>query len=120
MGVLPAGVCGIEAASAVLCVLAQRLSGGEARDLVAALPEGLRSRVAPCAGHRGQRGERFDLDEFRLRVATHLNVTVAQAEAIARAVFGAVKRTLPTKEVHDIASQLPRELEDLWLSARPA
>jgi hypothetical protein len=31
-GGLPPGMCGTDAAMAVLCVLAQRLSGGEARD----------------------------------------------------------------------------------------
>jgi uncharacterized protein (DUF2267 family) len=119
-GVLPPGVHGTDAAAAVLCVLAQRLSGGEARDLVATLPEGLRPLVEPCARHRGEEGERFDRDEFLRRVAARLHVTVPQAEEIARAVFAAVRRTLPAKEVHDVASQLPRELEALWTSASPA
>jgi hypothetical protein len=44
-GGLPPGMRGTDAAAAVLCVLAQRLSGGEARDLVVTLPEGLRARV---------------------------------------------------------------------------
>jgi hypothetical protein len=37
-GGLPPGMRGADAAAAVLCVLAQRLSGGEARDLVVTLP----------------------------------------------------------------------------------
>lgn len=119
-GVLPAGVSGAQALSAVLCVLVQRLSGGEARDLVEALPAGLRPLVEPCARHRGEEGERFDRAEFLRRVAAHLHVTVAQAEAIARGVFAAVQRTLPAKKVHDVASQLPRDLEELWASASPA
>ena len=49
--------------------LAQRLSGGEARDLVESLPEGLRARVDVCAGHRDERGEVFDRAEFLRRVA---------------------------------------------------
>jgi uncharacterized protein (DUF2267 family) len=120
LGVLPPGLYGTDAASAVLCVLAQRLSGGEARDLVTALLEGLRARVNVCASHRGERGEVFDRDEFLRRVAAHLKVTVLQAEEIARAVFAAVRRRLPAKEVHDVASQLPRELEELWTAVPPA
>jgi uncharacterized protein (DUF2267 family) len=87
---------------------------------VASLPEGLRARVDVCASHRAKRGEVFDRDEFLRRVATHLNVTVLQAEAIARVVFAAVRRWLPGKEVDDVASQLPRELEELWAAAAPA
>jgi uncharacterized protein (DUF2267 family) len=116
-GVLPPGVRGTEASSGVLCVLAQRLSGGEARDLVASLPPGLRARVDVCARHRGERGEVFDRAEFLRRVATHLNVTEPQAEAITRAVFAVVRRRLPSKEVQDVASQLPRELRTLWMVA---
>jgi len=33
-----------------------------------------------------------------------------------RAVSSAVQRTLPVKERHDIASQLPQDLEQLWRS----
>jgi hypothetical protein len=55
-GGLPPGMRGTDAAAAVLCVLAQRLSGGEARDLVVTLPEGLRPRVQACARHRASAG----------------------------------------------------------------
>jgi uncharacterized protein (DUF2267 family) len=65
-GVLPVGVRGSEAVSAVLCVLAQRLSGGEARN-----------------------------------------------EAITRAVFRALRQLLPVKERHDVARQLPWDLQEL-------
>jgi len=112
-GVLPPAVPGTEAASAVLYVLAQRLSGGESRDLVVSLPPALRARVEVCVMHRGEKGEVFDRAEFLRRVATHLNVTEPQAEAIARAVFAAVQRRLPSKEVQDMASQLPRDLRAL-------
>jgi uncharacterized protein (DUF2267 family) len=115
-GGLPPGVRGTDAAAAVLCVLAQRLSGGEARDLVVTLPEGLRPRVQACARHRGERGEAFDYDEFLRRVAAHLDVSGPQAEDIARTVFAAVRRTLPVKEQQDVASQLPWDLEQLWRS----
>jgi uncharacterized protein (DUF2267 family) len=115
-GVLAPGMRGTDAAAAVLCVLAQRLSRGEARDLVAGLPESLRPRVQACARHRGERGEAFDYDEFRRRVAAHLDISEPDAEDTARAVFAAVRRTLPLKEQRDIIDQLPRDLEQLWRS----
>ncbi len=99
LGVPHPGLRGAEAASAALRVLAH---------------------VQMCAGHGGERGEAFDRAEFLRRVAAHLNGTVAQADAIARAVFAAMRRRLPGKEVHDVASQLPRNLEALWTSASPA
>jgi uncharacterized protein (DUF2267 family) len=114
--VLPPGVRGTDAAAAVLCVLAQRLSGGEARDLILALPAGLLPGVEACARHRGARVEAFDYDEFLRRVAAHLEVSQPEAEEIARTVFAAVQRTLPVKERRDVASQLPWDLEQLWRS----
>jgi uncharacterized protein (DUF2267 family) len=116
-GVLPPGVRGTDAASAVLCVLAQRLTGGEAQDLVAALPKGLRTHLEGCVRYPLEQAEPFDRAEFLRRVANHLQVTEPQAEAIARAVFAAVQRRLPSVEVHDVASQLPRDLKDLWMVA---
>jgi uncharacterized protein (DUF2267 family) len=113
---LPPGMRGTDAAAAVLCVLAQRLSGGEARDLVVTLPEGLRPRVQACARHRGERGEAFDYDEFLRRVAAHLGVSAPKAEEITRTVFAAVRRTLPVKEQQDVAGQLPWDQEQLWRS----
>ena len=115
-GALPRGMSGAHAAAAVLCVLAQRLSGGEARDLLLALPVSFRARVQACARHRGEHGEAFDYDEFLRRVAAHLDVSGPQAEEIVRAVFAAVSRTLPAKERHDVASQLPQDLEQPWRS----
>jgi uncharacterized protein (DUF2267 family) len=115
-GVLPPGMRGTDAAAAVLCVLAQRLSRGQARDLVAGLPEGLRPRVQACARHRGEPGDAFDYDEFRRRVAAHLDISEPEAEDTVRAVFAAVRRTLPAKEQHDVLDQLPRDLEQLWQS----
>ena len=83
-GELPPGMRGTDAAAAVLCVLAQRLSRGEARDL--------------------------------RRVAAHLDVSAPKAEEITRAVFTAVRQTLPVKEQQDVAGQLPWDLEQLWRS----
>jgi uncharacterized protein (DUF2267 family) len=113
-GVLPPGVRGVDAVSAVLCVLAQRLTGGEAEDVVASLPKGLRPLVEGCVRYPLDRAEAFDRAEFLRRVAARLHVTVPEAEAVTRAVFAAVRPRLPPVEVDDVASQLPRDLKDLW------
>jgi uncharacterized protein (DUF2267 family) len=75
-------------------------------------------RVQACARHRGARGEAFDYDEFLRHVGAHLDVSGPEAEDITRTVFAAVRRRLPAKEQQDVASQLPWDLEQLWLLDR--
>jgi uncharacterized protein (DUF2267 family) len=87
---------------------------------VAALLKGLRAYVDSCVRYPLDQAEVFDRAEFLRRVAAHLHVTEPQAEAIARAVFPAVRRRLPSVEVHEVASQLPRDLKDLWMDAPSA
>jgi uncharacterized protein (DUF2267 family) len=69
--------------------------------------------VHACASYPGERAERFDREGFLRQVATHLRVRPLQAEAITRAVFGVLRQLLPVKERHDVASQLPRDLQEL-------
>jgi uncharacterized protein (DUF2267 family) len=114
-GVWPPGLHGRAAVSAVLCVLAQRLTGGEAQDLVASLPKGLRPLVDGCVRYPLDRAQAFNRAEFLRRVAARLHVPGPQAEAVTRVVFAAVRPRLPHVEVDDVASQLPRDLKDLWL-----
>ncbi|MBX3261776.1 MAG: DUF2267 domain-containing protein [Labilithrix sp.] len=111
---LPPGVASIDAFSAVMCALAARVSGGEARELAAGLPVTLRGVVERCTLHRGEESEVFDRDELLRRVAAHLSIDPAEAEPIVRAVFDAVKRVLPEKATTDIASQLSVDLRALW------
>ena len=114
---LPEGVTSSDAFSAVMCTVAQRISGGEARELLLGLPATLRGLVERCALHRAEESEVFGGEELGRRVAVHLRIEPAQAEPIVRAVFGAVKRVLPTKANFDIGSQLPVDLRELWESA---
>lgn len=115
-GPLPEDIRAADAASAVLCVLTERLSGGEARDLLEELPGTLRSVLSPCALH-AEESEVFDREVFLIRVGQHLNVERGAAEEISRRVFAAVKSQLPPKEVKDIDSQVPHDLRELWRSA---
>jgi uncharacterized protein (DUF2267 family) len=114
-GLLPPDVTEADALAAVLCPLCQRLSRGEAKDLLLALPPGLRPLLERCALHRAEEGEKFHREELLQRIAQQLNVSAAQAEAIARLVFTALQRALPAKEIRDVASQLPSDLQSLWI-----
>src|ERR1700736_6184283 len=67
------------AAHVVLQTLAERLPGGEARDLAEQLPPDL----AGWLGAKG-RAEAFDLDEFLRRVAEREQVNLRAAERHAR------------------------------------
>jgi uncharacterized protein (DUF2267 family) len=103
-----------EAASAVLCALEQRLSGGEARDLDEELPWALRDLVRRCQQHPRARPQGTGRDEFVARVAGELELEPLQAERVVRDVFSAVRDLLSEQESSDVAGQLPADLRALW------
>jgi uncharacterized protein (DUF2267 family) len=111
---LPPDVTAADAFTAVMCVFSRRLSGGEARDLLLSLPQSLRGLVDRCMVHRPEPCDVFDRDELLREVARHLHVDAARAGALVRATFAGIKRLIPTKAVHDVSSQLPVDLRELW------
>lgn len=111
---LPDEVSSSDAFAAVMCVLSQRVSAGEARDLLAGLPVTMRGLVDRCARHRSEEAEVFGREELLRRVADHLKLDANSVAPIVRAVFSAAKRVLPEKAVFDIGSQLPLDLRELW------
>lgn len=114
---LPIEITAGEAFSAVMCNFSQRLSGGEARDVLLGLPEAVRPLIERCVTHRDEEGAVFDRDGLMNSVADELGTTPSIAEQIVVGVFAAVKQVLPAREVHDVASQLPPDLRDLWITA---
>lgn len=114
---LPPHVTAAAAFAAVMCTLARRLSGGEARDVVAGLPIDLRPLVERCATHRSERGGVFGREVFLGGVREHLAIELPDAERIVREVFRAAKRVLPQQTIANVASQLPSELRALWQGA---
>jgi uncharacterized protein (DUF2267 family) len=103
-----------EAARAVLCVLAQRLSGGEARHLVDQLPEELRSSLRVCVSHPTAPVPGWHLNTFRDLVTDHLGIPGTKAEPIIRAVFSVLHRHLDPSEEHRLRTQLPSDLRTVW------
>ena len=114
-GALPRHVRADQAAIAVLCTLASRLSRGEVAKLAAALPERIAMIVRYCPRPATDAGERFDGEGFVQRVAQRLGIAPAPATRLVRAVFAAVHAQLPEREVQDAAAQLPKDLRALWL-----
>jgi uncharacterized protein (DUF2267 family) len=97
---------------ATLTTLAERIDGGEARDLATQLPEELRAYAfAPS-----ETGERLGLDVFVQRVSGRAEVDVTLAKAGVRAVFDTLREAVTPGEYDDVISQLPAEL---WEVADP-
>ncbi|PZG20881.1 DUF2267 domain-containing protein [Micromonospora craterilacus] len=100
-------------ARATLTTLAERIDGGEARDLAGQLPEGLRAYA--FAPHED--AERFGLDVFVQRVGGRADVDPELAQAGIRAVFDTLRETVAAGEYDDVIAHLPAEL---WQVADPA
>ena len=95
------------ATEATLVTLGERISEGEAEDLARHLPDSLVPLI-----EQGGEAVPFDADEFFRRVAEREEVDAAAAEQHARAVVAALGLREQARELHDMLSQLPRELRE--------
>jgi uncharacterized protein (DUF2267 family) len=100
------------ATHATFQTLAERLSRGQARDLVEQLPGS-----GPWLFPDGDR-EALDYGEFILRVAKREGVDEATAERHARAVFAALGRAIDPDELADLIADLPEDYAPLIAEAR--
>jgi uncharacterized protein (DUF2267 family) len=100
------------AVEATLTTLAERISGGEARDIAKQLAPDLR----PLLTDEDQ-AEPFGYKEFLRRVAEREGVPPGVAERDARAVFAELGRAVTHDEIADMASELPREFAPLVTAA---
>ncbi|MEV1288935.1 DUF2267 domain-containing protein [Micromonospora sp. NPDC049679] len=90
---------------ATLQTLAERISGGETRDVGAQLAPELREYL-----HKEQEfPEPFGLGQFIRRVSDRAGVNTAQGSAGVRAVLATVREAVATREFEDVVSQLPKE-----------
>ena len=97
---------------ATLATLAQRITGGEAKDLASQLPKPLQ----PPLLRPDEPAERFDLDEFTRRVATRAGLDPEQAGNGVRAVFATVREAVTGGEFDDVLAQLPADFRQLAVS----
>jgi uncharacterized protein (DUF2267 family) len=114
---LPANVTADSAFRGVMEIFSQRLSGGEAFDVLLGLPDDLRRLAEGGVLGRNERASVFDRDTLIGAVGLRLRIAREEAEPVVFAVLAAVKRVLPVKEIDDVAAQLPVDLRELWLAA---
>lgn len=98
------------AIASTLATLSERVTGREADDLAAQLPEEMKG---PLYDRETGDAEEFSLDEFYERVARREDVSVEDATEHVAAVMGVLKDAVSGGEVEDVISQLPAEFEPL-------
>ncbi len=101
------------ATRATLETLAERLAGGEAKDLAAQLPLEIAEHLR---GQWSALGERFSLDEFFRRVSLREGVELSDAVFHARAVIEVLNEAVSRGEMDDVRAQLPTEFDRLFES----
>jgi uncharacterized protein (DUF2267 family) len=95
---------------ATLRTLSERLTRGEADDLAAQLPKGIKGWLS---GSSEPFAERFGLDEFVRRVAKRANMPPDEAKVGTEAVFTTLQEAVSGGEFKDVMSQLPDEFREL-------
>jgi uncharacterized protein (DUF2267 family) len=98
------------ATAAVLETLAERIPGGEVRDLMARLPIELHDPLQRGTLRNGGRAPRMSAERFRGRIAEREGVTPAVAARHARAVLTTLRETVGDDEYFDVTVQLPPDL----------
>jgi uncharacterized protein (DUF2267 family) len=101
------------ATRATLETLAERLAGGEAKDLAAQLPLEIAEHLR---GQWSALGERFSLDEFFRRVSLREGVDLSDAVFHAQAVIEVLNEAVSRGEMDDVRAQLPSEFDRLFES----
>jgi len=94
---------------ATLRTLAERVSGGQARDLAAQLAV----ELTPYLTESDEAAEAFTLTEFVRRVAVRANVDRETAADGVRGVLQTIRSAVSGGEFDDVMSQLPQEFRNL-------
>lgn len=99
------------ATHATLETLAERLAGGEAKDLASQLPRGIADYL-----HTGLAGagEHFSVDEFFQRVSKREGVDLPKAIYHARTVIAVLYEAVTPGEITDVRAQLPADFSRLF------
>ena len=94
---------------ATLQVLAERISGGEARDLAAQLPMPLQDALLPAS----EEAEGFSFKEFVRRTAERAATDAGVAEIAVDAMLATLRDAVTPGEFDDVLSQLPQDFKRL-------
>jgi uncharacterized protein (DUF2267 family) len=101
----------VKAIRATLETLAERLAGGEPKDLASQLPE----EIGVYLHHeRAGSGERFSLDEFFKRVSEREGVDLPASIYHARVVIEVLSEAVSRGQMNDVRAQLPEEYDRLF------
>jgi len=101
----------IRATAAALETLAERLAGGEAKDLASQLPPEIGNYLQqPLAGA----GEPFSLDEFFRRVSSREGVSLPDATYHARIIVALLSEVVTMGEIENVRAQLPSDFRQLF------
>jgi uncharacterized protein (DUF2267 family) len=94
------------AVRATLGTLADRITAGQAQDIAVYLPAEFRAHLAGSP----EQAVAFDRQTFLDRIASAEQTDQSTAERHARAVFTAVRETVPQREFSDTLGQLPSDI----------
>ena len=91
--------------------LAERLAGGEAKDLASQLPSEIAIYLEqPLSGA----GESYSLDEFFQRVSDREGIALPDATFHARVVIALLSEVVTIGEIENVRAQLPAEFRQLF------
>ncbi|MFF7891894.1 DUF2267 domain-containing protein [Streptomyces sp. NPDC007907] len=88
---------------------AERITGGEARDLAGVLP----AEIAPPLMPPEDVAQKIGVDEFVRRVSERAGVDETVARRSVAAVFMTLGEAVPGKEFQDVMSQLPSAFQNI-------
>jgi uncharacterized protein (DUF2267 family) len=97
------------ATTATLETLNERISGGEARDLAAQLPQ----EIQPALRPKAEEAEGFSLEEFYRRVAEREGVDIETARIDASTVMRVLSEAVTPGELDDVMAQLSEDFNTL-------
>jgi uncharacterized protein (DUF2267 family) len=98
---------------ACLQTLAERITGGEARDLASELPKELGEQLRKSRDF----AESFNLEEFVRRVGVRAGMDAVAVKKASPAVLTTLREAVTTGEFKDMVSQLPK---DFWELIEPS
>lgn len=99
----------VRAAQATLNTLSERITGDEAHDMAAQLPEQIKEFT-----NVDEYAQRFSADEFFERVSKKEGTNRKEAEQHSRAVIHVIKDAITGGEIDDLKDQLPEDFEVLF------